>query len=764
MLKTANLGYPRIGLKRELKKGLESYWSGKIDQDELGRISENIRRYNWLLQKNSGMDTIPSNDFSLYDHVLDTIAMLGAVPVRYGTIDGEIDLDHYFSMARGRQLSGGKDLPAMEMTKWFDTNYHYIVPEFNQDQRFQLSSLKPIIEYRMAKTIGIETRPVILGPVSFLLLGKMVNSNHSPINLLDGVLPVYEGILSLLKAEGAEWLQMDEPFLVMDLSEASKSAYRKAYSRLAKMVDKPRIMITTYFGSLAENRSLVFSLPVDGVHVDLVRAPTQVDSVVEAIPGHMTLSMGVVDGRNIWKTDLSALYPGISEVVEQLGSEKTLIAPSCSLMHVPQDLSLEVDLDEQITRWMAFSRQKLEELSLLAKAINHGWDSVSKELAENQKDTSSRLTSTLAHNQDVKKRVSLIDHLMKKRKSDYPKRRSVQQAILKLPKLPTTTIGSFPQTSEVRKMRADLEKGLITEETYKEFLHTEIEQVIRFQEEIGLDVLVHGEFERNDMVQYFAEQLSGFAFTRLGWVQSFGSRYVRPPIIYGDVYREKPISVEWSQFAQSLTKKPVKGMLTGPVTILKWSFAHDDQPDSETCFQIALAIRDEVIDLENAGIKVIQIDEPAMREGLPLRKEQRKAYLDWAVDAFLLASSAVGDHTQVHTHMCYAEFNDILESIAKMDADVISIEASRSNMTLFDAFGDYQYPNEIGPGVYDIHSPRVPTKTEIKNLLIQALKVIPAEKLWVNPDCGLKTRKWEEIRPALIAMVEAAQELRQDFP
>lgn len=763
-----NLGFPRIGPKRELKKALESFWAGTSDQGALQNEASRICVENWQLQKAQGIAHIPSNDFSFYDQVLDTSAVVGAIPSRYGFSGDRIDLDTYFAMARGvtgkAEGNGSgpahKEVSAMEMTKWFDTNYHYIVPEFEKGIRFRLTSMKPVSEFRGAKAAGIVTRPVLVGPVTFLLQGKSKDPTVTPLSLLDGLLPVYEQVLGALAAEGAEWVQIDEPCLVLDLPKEAHEAYKKAYARLAAAAPKLKLLVATYFEGLRDNLTTAASLPVAALHVDLVRAPGQLDQVLAALPKEKLLSVGVVDGRNIWKTDLSKALGLVEKATQALGSDRVLVAPSCSLLHSPIDLDNEAKLDAELRNWLAFGKQKLQEIATIVRAVNEGRGAVADVLKANETAMESRRTSKRIHNDAVKTRAAAVTPQQLRRNRPYPERAKQQRARLQLPALPTTTIGSFPQTPEVRANRASLKSGKINQQQYEAACKTEIEKTIRIQEEIGLDMLVHGEFERNDMVEYFGEQLSGFFFTQNGWVQSYGSRYVKPPVIFGDVARPSPMTVAWSKYAQSLTSRPMKGMLTGPVTILQWSFVRDDQPRSETCKQIGLAIRDEVVDLEAAGIQAIQIDEPALREGLPLRREDWNAYLRWAVDAFRLSAAGVRDDTQIHTHMCYAEFNDIIQSIAEMDADVISMECSRSQMELLGAFGRFKYPNEIGPGVYDIHSPRVPGREEQESLLKKALEVLSPEQLWVNPDCGLKTRRWEEVKPSLTNMVAAAKSAR----
>ncbi len=757
----ATLGFPRIGPRRELKTALESYWAGKTNQSALLAAVADLRARAWARQRDLGADIIPSNDFSLYDHVLDTTAMVGAVPPIFGWTGGEVGLETYFAMARGAPGDvghAGMGVPAAEMTKWFDTNYHYLVPEFTADQTFRLASLKAVREYGEAKAQGIETRPVLLGPVSFLLLGKTRGGDFEPLALLPRLLPVYAEILRLLAEAGASWVQIDEPCLVMDLGDAARAAFGHAYAALTNGTAPPKIMLTTYFGALADNLSTALALPVHGLHVDLVRAPGQLDAVVTGARPDLLLSLGVIDGRNVWAADLDAILDRIEPVV--LSGRQVMLAPSCSLLHTPIDLGREADLDPEIRSWLAFAVQKVAELVVLARALNEGRGSVRAALDAASAAIASRRTSPKINDPAVEARIAVDDPSVARRKSPFEARRQVQRRRLRLPAYPTTTIGSFPQTAEVRKARADFGKSVIDAAAYHAFLREETARTVRWQEEAGLDVLVHGEFERNDMVQYFGEQLSGFAFTKHAWVQSYGSRCVRPPIIYGDVSRPGPMTVEWWRYAQSLTERPMKGMLTGPVTILNWSFVRDDQPRSATCRQIAFAIRDEVIDLEKAGATVVQIDEPALREGLPLRHGEWQAYLDWAVECFRIASSGVDDAVQIHTHMCYSEFNDIIASIAAMDADVISIETARSRMELLDAFAGYRYPAEIGPGVYDIHSPRVPAVDEMASLLKAAAERLPADQLWVNPDCGLKTRNWPEVRLAVENMVAAARAAR----
>lgn len=764
-MKTHNLGYPRIGSNRELKKACESYWSGKTSANELQNTAASIRLFNWRLQKEAGIDLIPSNDFSLYDQVLDLCLMVGAIPERYHDVildKSNNELDLYFAMARGYQKND-LDITAMEMTKWFDTNYHYIVPEFHKNQQFKLFSTKIVDEFYEAKSKEILTKPVLIGPVSFLLLGKEKESGFDRLDLLDNLIPVYMDVLKKLETRGVEWVQFDEPFLTLDLDEKVKLAISKFYKLVRKEFPTLKTLLASYFEGLKDNLSFAVSLPVCALHLDLVRNPEQLMEVINLLPEKLSLSLGLVDGRNIWKNDFQSSLEFIRKAQFLIGNERLFIAPSCSLLHVPCDLDLESKLNPEIKQWLAFAKQKIAEVVSLKQLATTPSPEGLKSLRENEAVNNTRKTSSLIHNVKVKQRVNAVTASDASRQNPFLIRKYKQQQSLGLPHFPTTTIGSFPQTAEVRSWRVKFKKGDISEQEYERLLRDETEKTIRWQEEIGLDVLVHGEFERNDMVEYFGEQLEGFAFTQNGWVQSYGSRCVKPPIIIGDVHRPNPMTVYWSSLAQSMTDKPVKGMLTGPVTILQWSFVRNDQPRSQTCTQLALAIRDEVADLEKAGIKIIQIDEPAIREGLPLRKSEWKNYLEWAIGAFKISSSGVKDETQIHTHMCYSEFNDIIQDIANMDADVITIECSRSQMELLDAFADFNYPNEIGPGVYDIHSPRVPSKSEMIGLLEKALAVIPSDQLWVNPDCGLKTRHWEETKRALIEMVEASKEMRKSL-
>jgi 5-methyltetrahydropteroyltriglutamate--homocysteine methyltransferase len=756
MAVASNLGFPRIGVHRELKRAVEAFWQGRTTAEELHATAAMLRRRHWELQRSAGMEHIPAGDFSLYDHVLDTIAMVGAVPARFRHSGGDVDLATYFAMARGTE-----DAPPLDMTKWFDTNYHYLTPEFETGMAFQLGSMAAIDAFCEGQAAGIRTRPVLLGPISFLLLGKSHVAGFDPLGLVDRLLPVYEEVLRRLAAAGAEWVQCDEPVLVLDLPAAAMAAMQTTYRRLADAAPAIKICLVTYFGDLGANLAAALRLPVAAVHVDLVRAPEQLDRALDAVPPHTMLSLGVIDGRNIWRADLDGALRRLERAADRLGHERLLVGPSCSLLHCPVDLDEEQSLDGQLRGWLAFARQKLGEIAILTRGINEGRQAIAAALAESRDSIERRRRAPRIHRPEVKRRLAGVNDAMLCRASAYPARRRAQQAAIKLPLLPTTTIGSFPQTAEVRKARAAFKKGEWTVAQYEQFCRGEIERTVRCQEEIGLDVLVHGECERNDMVEYFGEQLEGIAFTANGWVQSYGARCVKPPVIFGDVARPRPMTVAWSRYAQSLTARPMKGMLTGPITILQWSFVRDDQPRRDTAMQIALAVRDEVLDLEAAGIRMIQIDEPAIREGLPLRRDRWDEYLGWAVDAFRLASCGVRDETQIHTHMCYSEFNEIIESIAALDADVISIEAARSDMELLEAFARFRYPNEIGPGVYDIHSPRVPTVEEMIGRLRKALALIPSKQLWANPDCGLKTRGWPEVRAALANMVQAAERVRE---
>jgi 5-methyltetrahydropteroyltriglutamate--homocysteine methyltransferase len=761
MARTHNLGFPRIGVRRELKFALESYWKGQSSLDELKALGTELRQRHWRDQ--SALDLAPVGDFSFYDQMLDMSFTLGNLPERVSGFHGDL-VDNYFRVARGRSAEsagahcGGAcgGVAAGEMTKWFDTNYHYIVPEFTAATEFKLDASRLLEQLAEANAQSVKAKPVIIGPVTYLALGK-AKDDSDKLALLERLLPVYGELLDTLADHGVEWVQIDEPVLVTELSREWQHAFEQSYHSLKSA--RLKLLLATYFGTLQDNLRLACNLPVAGLHVDSVRGRGEIGKVVDWLPGHKVLSIGVIDGRNIWKTDLNATLDWLEPIAEKLG-ERLWIAPSCSLLHVPVDLDSEEKLDADIRSWLAFAKQKLAELAVLGKAINEGRATVADELAANQTAIDSRKNSERVHNPAVKAAVKNITPEMGKRQSPYAARNAKQRVHLNLPLYPTTTIGSFPQTPEIRQTRMAYKKQKISVDEYTAKMKAEIEHAVREQEKLGLDVLVHGEAERNDMVEYFGEQLDGYVFSQFGWVQSYGSRCVKPPILLGDISRPKEMTVEWIKYAQSLTDKPMKGMLTGPVTILNWSFVRDDQPRSESCLQLALAVCQEVLDLEAAGVNVIQIDEAALREGLPLRKSQWKEYLDWAVESFRITANGVSDETQIHTHMCYSEFNDIIEAIAAMDADVITIETSRSDMELLDVFEKFEYPNEIGPGVYDIHSPNIPSVEQAVDLMTKAAERIPAERLWVNPDCGLKTRQWSEVIPALQNMVSAAKALR----
>ncbi|MGH1398256.1 MAG: 5-methyltetrahydropteroyltriglutamate--homocysteine S-methyltransferase [Alphaproteobacteria bacterium] len=769
MVLATNLGFPRIGPMRELKKGVEAYWKGKSSQDELIALGKELRAANWKRQHDAGLNHIPSNDFAYYDQILNMITTLGLIPSRYKHDGGKVDLDTYFAMARGRQ-QGDIDVVAMEMTKWFDTNYHYIVPEFEEGMVAKLTNDNLFNHYEEAKALGIETRPVITGPATFTFIGKPQYDGFDHVEFVKTLIPAYNEILAGLAKRGCQWVQIDEPVFSLDLCEIGQATIKAAYDALV-IPEGLKVITATYFESLKENAELAFSLPTDAIHIDLCRgsgranttsndANRDVEQALSLIGDTKILSLGVVDGRNIWKNDLAASLTLIEKATAQIGSDRVFVAPSCSLLHTPVDLNSENALDDELKGWMAYATQKLDEIAVIAKGANDGRENIAAALAASNASQEARRTSSRIHNKAVQGRVENITEDMKERNSAFTTRQAKQHEAMDIPLYPTTTIGSFPQTPEIRKARSDFKKGRIDEAAYKAAMEQEIKDVVEFQHECDIDVLVHGEPERNDMVEYFGEQLSGFAFSKFGWVQSYGSRCVKPPIIFGDVSRPTPMTVEWSKFAQEQTDRIMKGMLTGPITILQWSFVRDDQPRDDTAKQIALAIRDEVEDLEAAGIRMIQIDEAAFREGLPLRRADWKEYLDNAVENFRLTASVVRDETQIHTHMCYSEFNDVIDSIGAMDADVISIECSRSQMELLDSFIDYNYPNEIGPGVYDIHSPRVPDTSEMVVLLEKAKENLEERQIWVNPDCGLKTRGWPETKAALKNMVDAAKEIR----
>ena len=758
------LGYPRIGAQRELKKATEAYWQGDCSRQALEATGRELRLRHWRDQQAAGLDLVSVGDFAFYDQVLNVSVLLGAVPERFNAgrevAAGDVELDTAFRMARGRAPSG-EPAPACEMTKYFDTNYHYLVPELHEGQRFTLASNRLFDEVDEALRAGFNPKVTLTGPLTWLWLGKAKGSEFDRLTLLDSVLDVYSGVLARLATQGVEWVQLDEPALVQDLPPAWHQAFERAYHRLQSAPLK--LMVASYFGGLGENLSLATRLPVAGLHIDAVRAPQQVDQVIDRLGPHQVLSVGVIDGRNIWRADLAALRERLRPLKVRLG-KRLWLAPSCSLLHVPVDLDQETELDASLVSWLAFARQKLDEVVTLARLIdNRATDLDEQRLTAATQALDARRDSARIHQLAVSQRVAAVTAGDSQRRSVYSERAVAQRRALPLPLFPTTTIGSFPQTHDIRAARRAFKAGTLSQADYEAQMRAEIAYTVERQEALGLDVLVHGEAERNDMVEYFGEQLDGFAFTRFGWVQSYGSRCVKPPIIFGDVTRPAAMTVHWSEYAQTLTDKPMKGMLTGPVTILQWSFVRDDQPRETTCRQIALALRDEVLDLERAGIRIIQIDEPALREGLPLRQNAWQGDLDWAVECFRLSAASVDDATQIHTHMCYSEFNDIIGAIAALDADVITIETSRSDMELLDAFQDFAYPNDIGPGVYDIHTPNIPDVAWMVALMEKALDKIPAERLWVNPDCGLKTRGWAEVEPALANMVEAARQLRTRY-
>lgn len=764
MVQSAVLGFPRMGVLRDLKKATEAYWGGKTTQEELLAEAKRLRLAHWKIQKDAGVDIIPSNDFALYDQVLSHIQDFGAVPERY-TKDGLNPIDQYFAMGRGHQ-KGGVDVPSLEMVKWFDSNYHYVKPTLQDNQTFTLvDSPKAVAEYKEAKEAGIETRPVLVGPVSFLHLGKADRGQSvDPIDLLEKLLPVYEQLLTQLKEAGATSVQIDEPVLVFDLPEKTKAAFKPAYEKFAALGDKiPQLAFTTYFGDIVHNIDLV-PKTVAAVHVDLVRNPEQLETVIAALGPNTVLSAGVVDGRNIWKTNFKRAIEILESAIQKVGKDRVIAATSSSLLHTPHTLASEKKLDPEVADWFSFASEKVVEIALLAKAVTEGPASIKEQLEANEKSMNARATSARTNDPKVKDRQSKITEADYNRKDEFTTRIAEQQKKLNLPLFPTTTIGSFPQTPEIRVQRNKFTKGEITEEQYDKFIQKEIEDNVKIQKELGLDVYVHGEPERNDMVQYFGERMDGYAFTTHAWVQSYGSRCVRPPIIVGDISRPAPMTVKESKYAVEVSDKPMKGMLTGPVTCLRWSFPRDDVHQSVQAEQLALALRDEVVDLEKAGIDVIQVDEPALREGLPLRAgSERDAYLKWAVKAFKLSTTGVENATQIHSHFCYSEFQDFFHAIAALDADVLSIENSKSDAKLLSVFVDSAYPRHIGPGVYDIHSPRVPSEQEIKDRIEEMLQYLKPEQLWIDPDCGLKTRKWEETKAALLNMVNAAKFFREKY-
>lgn len=756
MAKTHILGFPRIGAKRELKKALESYWNAEISEEQLRQIGARIRQQNWKIQADAGLDFVTVGDFSFYDHVLDTSILLGVIPPRYQhDSTQEVSLDTLFLMARG-QIFNKNDVPALAMTKWFNTNYHYLVPEFELNQDFSLSSTKLFDEIIEAQSFGYNVKPVILGPLSYLWLGR--GNDFNKLDLVDNIIEIYSEIMRKLDELKIQYVQIDEPILTLDLDEQWSNAYKEVYRRLANY--SIEIILTTYFDDLGNNLKLVKQLPISGLHIDVCSNPRQLTKVANEWSCKKILSVGIINGQNVWKNDLNKSFNLLSLLKDKFG-DNLWVSSSCSLLHVPVDLQYETALGSDIKNWLAFAVQKIEEISILGKGVNYSKQAIQEELAQNLVITNLRSESRLIYDQEVQDRIISILSLKSSRNLPFNERIAIQEKDLSLPLFPTTTIGSFPQTSDIRKVRRQYKSGIIDENTYIDAIKEEIKLAIEKQEEVGLDVLVHGEAERNDMVEYFGEELAGFAFTNNGWVQSYGSRCVKPPIIYGDVKRKSPITVNWIKYAQSLTTKPVKGMLTGPVTILSWSFVRDDQPLKETAFQIALALREEVSDLEEAGIKIIQIDEPAFREGLPLKRSNWQEYLDWAIYSFKITSSVVNDSTQIHTHMCYSSFNDIIEAIAELDADVITIETSRGNLELLKVFESFNYPNQIGPGVYDIHSPRIPNTEEIIDQINKMTKYIRPQNLWINPDCGLKTRSWTEVMMALKNMQKAVYELRK---
>jgi 5-methyltetrahydropteroyltriglutamate--homocysteine methyltransferase len=747
------LGFPRIGAKRELKVALEAFWRGELPEAELLNVGRDLRAKHWQWQRDAGLDLVTVGDFAWYDAVLQTLAHLGCVPGRFDFDPRSLTLPQYFTLARGNA-----DQPAMEMTKWFDTNYHYLVPEWSAESRFDGGVGWLFDEIAQAAALGHPVKVALVGPLTLLYLGKIKSGLSHKLDLLAQLIPAYQRLLSRLRVLGVSWVQIDEPILGLELDERWLAAFRPTYETLAS--SSPRILLATYFESVAEHAGMLKALPVSGIHLDLVRGSGQLATFLDGYPESKILSLGIVDGRNIWRADLDAALAALGPARDRLG-DRLWISAGCSLQHVPVDLAHEKTLDAEIRGWLAFAVQKLSEIAALKRGLDQGVATIAPALEASRQCAASRKSSKRVRSDAVKLRMDALSERDTRRPSSFATRIQKQRDRLKLPLLPTTTIGSFPQTPAIRKARAAFKKGQIAQPAYLEAMRAEIRDAVARQEALGLDVLVHGEAERNDMVEYFGEQLQGFAFTGNGWVQSYGSRCVKPPVIYGDVERPAPMTVEWTRYAQSLTRKPMKGMLTGPITMLQWSFVRDDQPRSTTALQIALALRDEVLDLERAGTAIIQIDEPALREGLPLKKRDWAQYLDWAVRAFKLVSCGVADETQIHTHMCYAEFNDILAAIAALDADVITIETSRSDMELLEGFGEFRYPNEIGPGVYDIHSPRVPDSGDMLELLEKAERVIPLERLWVNPDCGLKTRGWPETEAALARMVEAAHRMRE---
>lgn len=755
MTTTHITGFPRIGAKRELKFILEQFWQGKVSAEDVFAVGQQIRAHNRQLQQKAGIDLLPVGDFSYYDQVLDGLILVGAIPKRFGFDINHLTLQQYSELARGNTQQ-----PALEMTKWFDTNYHYLVPEWHADTEFHPITQPLIAQVEEIRKTGVRFKPTLIGPVSLLHLGKSKEENFSPLALLPKLITTYQQIIEELSQAGAEYIHLDEPILALFLQNDWLEAFKESYQTLS--LAKTKLIIGTYFASVVEQQVLLKHLPIAGLHLDLIRAPEQLSYFLKDWPQDKILSLGIIDGRNIWKTDLNKVYQNLSDAKQKL-TDRLWLSTSCSLLHTAQDLALEEKLDHNLKQHLAFAVQKLDELTLLKKALDEGQESVQAEFTECARIMQMRQHDPRVHNAAVQERLAKLSADCDQRKNPFSVREKLQHKRLKLPLLPTTTVGSFPQTSSIRQARAQYKKGELSRQDYEKQMQEEIRQIVNIQEELDIDVLVHGEPERNDMVEYFGEQLKGYLFTEFGWVQSYGTRCVKPPIIYGDVSRSQAMTVSWSTFAQSLTQKPMKGMLTGPVTILQWSFVRDDIPRSRVAEQIALALNDEVRDLEKAGIQIIQIDEPAYREGLPLQRKDWDNYLSWASRAFRLTFSGVQDETQIHTHMCYSDFQDILPAIVAMDADVITMETSRSDMELLDIFMEFNYPNEIGPGVYDIHSPRVPTIEELRHLIKKALQVIPATHLWINPDCGLKTRSWEEVKSALANMVKVAKQFREEL-
>jgi 5-methyltetrahydropteroyltriglutamate--homocysteine methyltransferase len=752
---THTLGFPRIGNKRQLKRALEAYWQGKISQQELETTGKSLRAAHWLMQKDAGIDLVPVGDFAYYDHVLNTSLLFGVIPARHQLDDSDVDFDTQFRMGRGRAPTGPQ-AAACAMTKWFNTNYHYLVPELNINQRFSLTDRSLLNQIQEAQKLGLKFKVVLLGPVTFLHLAKC-EQPFDKLKLLPALLKAYQQLFAELSAHNVEWLQIDEPILALELTPEWLQAIRHSYFTLQK--GELKLLLTSYFANISEYLPHLVDLPIDGIHVDCCSEPTDILGLEEQLPKHWVLSAGVINGRNIWRADLSALYPSVKQLQQRRG-DKLWLATSCSLLHSPVDLSLEKQLDSQTYSWFAFARQKCAELTLLNDAL--ATNNLTA-IAHYSEPTRLRQQSTIVHNPAVRRACDYAKALGTERIAAFSERKQLQQQRLQLPLLPTTTIGSFPQTKQIRDLRVDYKHGRLSHDDYEQQIKDHIEKTVQLQESLGLDVLVHGEAERNDMVEYFGEQLAGYAFSQYGWVQSYGSRCVKPPIIIGDIQRTAELTVKWTTYAQSLTSKPMKGMLTGPVTMLSWSFVREDLSRAEIALQLSLALAEEVKALELAGIQVIQIDEPAFREGLPLKRREWQNYLDWAVAAFKRCSTELLATTQIHTHMCYSEFNDIIDAIAAMDADVITIETSRSNMELLQAFEDFAYPNQLGPGVYDIHSPNVPSVAWMKQLIHKAAHKLPVEQLWVNPDCGLKTRDWPETIAALQNMVKACQELRTEL-